>query len=74
MFLFWELGAVASNHSIDGWYLFTSPDYYRTHTCHVKATKSERHSDTVHFKHKNITGSSHSQLQITLPQRIGRSS
>jgi hypothetical protein len=23
--------------------------------CHVKATKSECHSDTVHFKHKNIT-------------------
>jgi hypothetical protein len=42
-------------HSIDGWYLFTSPEHYRTHTCHVKATKSERHLDTVHFKHKNIT-------------------
>jgi hypothetical protein len=42
-------------HSIDGWYLFTSPEHYRTHTCHVKATKSERHSETVHFKHKNIT-------------------
>jgi hypothetical protein len=23
--------------------------------CHVKATKSERHSDTIRFKHKNIT-------------------
>ncbi len=42
-------------HSINGWYLFTSPEHYRTHTCHVKATKSKRHSDTVHFKHKNIT-------------------
>ncbi len=42
-------------HSIDGWYLFTSPEHYRTHTCHVKATKSECHSDTIHFKHKNIT-------------------
>ncbi len=42
-------------HSIDGWYLFTSPQHYRTHTCHVKATKSECHSDTVRFKHKNIT-------------------
>jgi hypothetical protein len=44
-------------HSIDGWYLFTSPEHYHTHTCHVKATKSERHSDTIHFKHKNITNS-----------------
>ncbi len=42
-------------HSIDRWYLFTSPVHYRTHTCHVKATKSKRHSDTIHFKHKNIT-------------------
>ncbi len=42
-------------HSIDGWYLFTSPEHYCTHTCYVKATKSERHSDNVHFKHKNIT-------------------
>jgi hypothetical protein len=42
-------------HSVDGWYLFTSPENYHTHTCHVKATKIECHSDTVHFKHKNIT-------------------
>ncbi len=42
-------------HSIDRWYHFTSPEHYRTHTCYVKATKSERHLDTVHFKHKNIT-------------------
>ncbi len=41
-------------HSIDGWYLFTSPEHYHTHT-YVKATKSERHLDTIHFKHKNIT-------------------
>jgi hypothetical protein len=42
-------------HSVDGWYLFTSPEHYCTHTCYVKATKSECHSDTAHFKHKNIT-------------------
>ncbi len=42
-------------HSINGWYLFTSPEHYCTHTCHVKATKSKCHLDTVHFKHKNIT-------------------
>ena len=42
-------------HSIDGWYLATSPDHYRTHTCHIKSTQSERLSDTVHFKHTHIT-------------------
>ncbi len=41
-------------HSVDRWYLFTSPEHYCTHMCYVKATKSKRHSDTVHFKHKNI--------------------
>ena len=52
-------------HSIDGWYLFTSPEPYRTHMCHVKATKSERHSDTVHFKHKNIMNPT-----ITHPDKV----
>ena len=42
-------------HSVDGWYLFTSPEHYCTHICYVKATKSKRHLDTVHFKQKNIT-------------------
>jgi hypothetical protein len=42
-------------HSVDGWYLFTSPEHYRTHNCHIKTTKSERLSDTVHFQHKRIT-------------------
>jgi hypothetical protein len=28
-------------HSIDGWYLFTSPEHYRTHTCHVKANQKQ---------------------------------
>jgi hypothetical protein len=42
-------------HSVDGCYFFTLPEYYCTHTCYVKATKSECHLDTVHFKHKNIT-------------------
>ena len=44
-----------SYHSVDGWYLFTSPEHYRTHNCHVKTTKGERLSDTVQFQHKNIT-------------------
>ena len=42
-------------HSVDGWYLFTSPEYYRTHVCHVKATKAERLTDTLQLSHKNIT-------------------
>jgi hypothetical protein len=42
-------------HCVDGWYLYTPPDHYRTHVCHIKETKSDRLSDTVHFKHKNIT-------------------
>ena len=42
-------------HSVDGWYLYTSPEHYRTHACHIKATRSERLTDTIQFKHKNIT-------------------
>ena len=42
-------------HSVDGWYLFTSPEHYRTHNCHIKHSKSERLSDTVQFQHKRIT-------------------
>jgi len=42
-------------HSVDGWYLFTSPKHYRTHNCHIKHTKSKQLSDTVQFQHKRIT-------------------
>ena len=42
-------------HSVDGWYLYTSPEHYRTHACHIKATRSERLTDTIQFRHKNIT-------------------
>jgi len=42
-------------HSVDRWYLFTSPEHYRTHNCHIKHTKSEQLSDTVQFQHKRIT-------------------
>ena len=45
-------------HSVDGWYLFTSPEHYCTHNCHVKHTKSKRLSDTVQFQHKRITNPS----------------
>ena len=42
-------------HSVDGWYLSTSPEHYRTHRCYVKSTRSERLTDTAQFQHKNIT-------------------
>ena len=42
-------------HSLDGWYLNTSPEHYRVHNCHIKSTKAERLTDTIQFKHKNIT-------------------
>ena len=42
-------------HSVDGWYIDTSPEHYRTHRCHIKQTRSDRFSDTVEFQHKCIT-------------------
>ena len=42
-------------HSVDGWYVNTSPEHYRTHRCHIKSTNSDRLSDTVYFHHKHIT-------------------
>ena len=42
-------------NSIDGWYLRTSTEHYRSHLVHVKKTRSERITDTVWFKHKYIT-------------------
>ncbi len=43
---------------VDRWYLFTSPDHYRAHNCHVKHTKSKRLSNTMQFQHKCITNPS----------------
>ena len=42
-------------HSIDGWYLATSPEHYCTHLCHIKQTRSERLTNTTQFTNKNIT-------------------
>ena len=42
-------------HLIGGWYLYTSPKHYHTHVCHIKSTRHERLSNTVEFKHKQIT-------------------
>eukprot|EP00804_Cyclotella_cryptica_P025595 CCRYP_002824-RC/>CCRYP_002824-RC protein AED:0.35 eAED:0.35 QI:0/-1/0/1/-1/1/1/0/432 len=53
-----------ASHSIDGWYLNTSAEHYRVHNCHIKSTKAERLSDTVHFKHKDITNPSLPKRQV----------
>ena len=42
-------------HPVDGWYLATSPEQYRTHICHIKTTNSERFNDTAQFIHQKIT-------------------
>jgi hypothetical protein len=35
--------------------LHTSPEHYRVHNCHTKSTRKERLTDTIQFRHKNIT-------------------
>eukprot|EP00804_Cyclotella_cryptica_P024852 CCRYP_020548-RA/>CCRYP_020548-RA protein AED:0.44 eAED:0.44 QI:0/0/0/1/0/0/3/0/374 len=45
-------------HSVDGWYINTSPKHYHTHHCHIKSTNSERLSDTVQSPHKHTTNPS----------------
>ncbi|KAL7481192.1 hypothetical protein ACHAW6_011790 [Cyclotella cf. meneghiniana] len=42
-------------HSIDEWYLYTSPEHYWVHNCHIKSARAERLRDTVSFLHKHIT-------------------
>ena len=42
-------------HSVEGWYLATSPEHYRTHLCHIKTTNSKRFTDTDQFSHHKIT-------------------
>eukprot|EP00804_Cyclotella_cryptica_P006948 CCRYP_007089-RA/>CCRYP_007089-RA protein AED:0.34 eAED:0.34 QI:0/-1/0/1/-1/1/1/0/255 len=41
-------------HSMDLWYVKTSPYHYRCHKLLIHDTKTERITDTVHFKHKRI--------------------
>jgi hypothetical protein len=45
-------------HLVDGWYLFTLPEHYPTHNCHIKHTKSKCLSNTVQLQHKCITNPS----------------
>ena len=49
------MGCKVQNHSVDGWYLYTSSEHYCTHNCHVKATRSKQLSNIVQFQHKDIT-------------------
>ena len=42
-------------HSVDGWYMTTSPEHYHTHLCHIKTTNSERFTNTAQFSHQKIT-------------------
>ncbi len=58
-----------SYHSLDGWYLSMSPEHYRVHNCYVKTTQAERLTDTIQFKHKNITNptiSAHDKIMQAL--------
>ncbi len=45
-------------HLVDRWYLFTSPEHYRTHNFYIKHIKSKQLSNTVQFQHKCITNPS----------------
>ncbi len=45
-------------HLVNGWYLFTLPEHYCTHNCHIKHTKSKKLSDTVQFQRKHTTNPS----------------
>jgi hypothetical protein len=42
-------------HSSDDWYLGTSPKHYRDHIIFVSATKTQRITNTIFFKHCYIT-------------------
>ena len=42
-------------HSVEGYYLGTSPDHYRAHRIFVKGTNAGRISETVFFNHKYMT-------------------
>jgi hypothetical protein len=42
-------------HSLNGWYLGTSPKHYRCHNIFCTKTRAERISDTVFFQHWYLT-------------------
>ena len=42
-------------HSVDGLYLVTPPEHYRTYRCQIKTISNKRYTDTVKFSHNKIT-------------------
>jgi hypothetical protein len=42
-------------HSMDSWYIGTSPNHYRCHSVFMKETKATRITDTIAFHHKRVT-------------------
>ena len=44
-----------AEHSVDGFYIGTSYEHYRSHTIWVKKTKAMRISESVFFRHNYIT-------------------
>jgi hypothetical protein len=61
-----------NHHCKAGWYLGTSKEHYRSHNIYVKATRGERISETVFFKHKYITNPSltHGDMVIKAAQDL----
>jgi len=59
---------------VDGWYVGTSHEHYRAHIIHVKATNSDRISETVFFKHKYLTNPTvtHADMVVKAAQDLYR--
>ena len=45
-------------HSMDSWYIGTSNEHYRCYRVYMKATRAERITDTILFRHKHLTSPS----------------
>ena len=41
-------------HTVDGWYLATSPEHSLTHRCHINSTNNKRFTDTINSNHKKL--------------------
>eukprot|EP00804_Cyclotella_cryptica_P009775 CCRYP_013229-RA/>CCRYP_013229-RA protein AED:0.29 eAED:0.29 QI:0/0/0/1/0/0/2/0/456 len=67
-------------HSVDGWYISTSPEHYRTYRCQFKSSNREQLSNTKHSTIVNSSnippfvrnGPSHQQMNVdTSPIGMG---
>ena len=45
--------------------MYASPEHYRTHACHVKATSSKLFTNTMELQHKSITN-----LTVTHAEKV----